>query len=226
MSISPLIAAQGTFDLDVTGGLTPMGSFTMPSTLRFTPESENIYFGHTEWGVSADVVDSLTGDGQRVTHVSDHVTLQSTTALKVGAVNLALAPQFIAITRGVDGGYRGGGTAIARVDQGLNNYGATMTWTGATRPTDSNPAGIWDVGFGFGRKFGKEGIRSQFTAHGNVTAEKQTGADKFYTLLEGIEYQITGRFSVDLSGQHIGLASGVVDHQVLVGLSWTLGHGK
>ena len=101
-----------------------------------------------------------------------------------------------------------------------------MSWTGATRPSDSNAAGIWDFGVGYGRKFGKEGLLNQLTAHGNMTTEKQTGANKFYTLLEGIEYQITERFSVDLSGQHIGFGSGVVDHQVLVGLSWTLGHRK
>ena len=227
LSISPLIAAQGTFELDVTGGFSTLGNYVIPATLRYTPESDNFYFGHTEWGVSANISDSQIGSGQRTTHLSDHVTLQSTTAFKIGELNLAVAPQFEVITRGLDGGYRGGGTAVARIDHGLSTFGSTLAWTGATRATDSNPSGIWDIGFGFGRKFGKEGIWNNLTAHGNVTIEKQTGANRFYTLLEGVEYQITERFGVDISGQHIGIGSGlVVDHQILLGLSWTFGRRK
>ena len=218
LSISPLIAAPGTIEFDLTGGFTPNGDYVIPSTLRFTPQSDNFYLGHTEWGINADVVNN--------SQFSDHVTFQSTTAIKMGAVNFALAPQFTAITRGQDGGYRGGGSAVMRIDQGSNNFGATFTWTGATRPSDTNPAGISDVGLGYGRKFGNEGILSHFTAHGNVTVEKQTGASKFFTLLEGVEYQINDGFSVDISGQHLGFGTGVVDHQILVGLSWKIGHGK
>jgi len=216
LSISPLIAAPGTFELDVTGAFSTSGDYTTPATLRYTPVSDNFYLGHTEWGINADFIDGLTVDGQKITHASDHVTLQSTTAAKWGAVNLALAPQMTMLTRGADGGLRGGATAI----------GVTLGWTGATQASDTNPAGIWDIGFGFGRKLGSKGVRGNFTPHINATIEKQTGAERFYTLLEGVEYQFTDRFSLDISGQHIGMGTGVVDHQVLIGMTFTLGPAK
>ena len=74
LTISPLIAAPGTIELDVINGFTESGSYWLPTTVRFTPESENSYLKHTEWGISADLIDSFVPDGHRTTQFSDHVT--------------------------------------------------------------------------------------------------------------------------------------------------------
>ena len=109
-----------------------------------------------------------------------------------------------------------------RVDPGLNSIGATLSWTGATRSGGTNPAGIWDLGFGYGRKLGANGLANHLTAHTSLTIEKQTASNRFYTILEGVEFQMNDRFSVDLSGQHVGIATGSIDHQILLGLNWTI----
>ena len=77
LTVSPLIAAPGTFELDVLNGFTANGSYWMPTTLRFTPESDNAYLKHTEWGINADVVDSFVTEGNRRTQASDHITFTS-----------------------------------------------------------------------------------------------------------------------------------------------------
>lgn len=62
-----------------------------------------------------------------------------------------------AITTGVhasvlnDAGARLGATAIARFDSGRNSMRSTATWSGATRSSDTKPAGLFDLGFGYGR---------------------------------------------------------------------------
>ncbi len=225
LTISPLIAAPGTFELDVINGFTEAGSYWLPTTLRFTPESENYYLKHTEWGISADLIDSFVPDGHRTTQFSDHVTFTSTTAVKWNGINLGIAPSLTYLTRG-DQGFRVGGTALARVDPGLNSIGATLSWSGATKPGSNNPPGIWDLGFGFGRKLGAYGLANHLTAHASLTMEKQTAIRRFYTVSEGMEFQMNDRFSVDLSGQHVGISTGSVDHQILLGLNWTIAANK
>ena len=221
LTISPLIAAPGTFELDVINGFTTNGSYWLPTTLRFTPESDNWYFQHTEWGINADGLDSFVPDGKRLTQASDHITFTSTTAMKWNGINLGIAPTMTVLTRG-EGGIRAGGAALIRVDPGLNSIGASLSWTGATRPNSANPAGIWDVGLGYGRKLGAHGVLNQLTAHASLTIEKQTSTNRFYTMLEGMEYQMTNRFSLDLSVQQVGISTGTVDHQILLGVNWTI----
>lgn len=222
LTISPLIAAPGTFELDVINGFTEAGSYWLPTTLRFTPDSGNSYLKHTEWGINADLLDSIVSDGHRVSQFSDHVTFTSTTAAKWGGVNFGIAPTVTYLNTRGEGGFRFGGAALARVDPGLNSIGAILSWSGATKPNSNNPPGIWDLGFGFGRKLGANGLANHFTPHTSLTIEKQTAANRSYTILEGIEYQMNDRFSVDLSGQHVGISTGSIDHQILLGLNWTI----
>ena len=221
LTISPLIAAPGTFELDVVSGFTASGSYWMPTTLRFTPDVENSVLKHIEWGISGDLFDSFVTNGERVTQFPSQLTFASTAAVKLDGINFGLAPAVTRLTRG-DGGWRGGGSALVRVDPGLNSFGATLSWTGATRPSDSNPTGVWDLTLAAGHKLGHSHLLNQLTAHASVTGEKQTGASRFYTLLAGMEYQMRDHFSIDLSTQHVGISTGVVDHQILLGVNWTI----
>src|SRR5204862_2703316 len=90
-------------------------------------------------------------------------------------------------------GVRIGSTAIARYDTGHHSAGVTLTWTGATASSASNPAGTFDVGAGYGYGMGK------ITPHVNWLWEKSTGSERQISLFEGVEYQVTEPFAIDFS---------------------------
>ena len=64
---------------------------------------------------------------------------------------------------------------------------------------------------------------AKFTPHTNIVWEKSVGTPKLVSLFEGVEYQITDRFAVDLSGQQFGLLAGAPDRQIVVGITWNFG---
>ena len=138
--------------------------------------------------------------------------------------SLAGGPQLSVLVRG-DHGVRAGAFLIARTDWGRNSLGFTANWTGATAPSDSNPAGTFDAGFGGGRRLGSSGLAGVLTVHGNYLFERSTGTAGFHSLFEGLEIEINDRVALDLSAQHVGLGSGggAVDNQFLAGLSINLG---
>jgi hypothetical protein len=97
-------------------------------------------------------------------------------------------------------GWRGGGLAIGRYDGDRHSGGVTAAWV----------AGTSDLGVGYGLVF-----RKKFTAHVNGQWEKSTDTRRQLTVLEGVEYQITDPFSVDLSAQH-----GSSGTQILIGVTF------
>ena len=116
-----------------------------------------------------------------------------------------------------------GAIAIARYDVGRNSISATASWSGATHPSDSNPAGAVDLGCGFGRQLPGEGLLSKFSPHFNAVVERSTGIERVVSVFEGIEYQMTERVAFDLSGQHFSIAGGTPDHQIVLGLTIQFG---
>jgi hypothetical protein len=88
---------------------------------------------------------------------------------------------------------------------------------------ESNPAGTFDIGAGFGRQLPGAGLLAKFTPHGNVVWEKSTGAATIVSTFEGVEYQMTEHLAFDLSGQQFSVSGGVPDHQVVFGLTLNLG---
>jgi hypothetical protein len=56
-----------------------------------------------------------------------------------------------------------------------------------------------------------------------VVYEKSTGVQRFVSIFEGVEYQITEKFAVDFSGQHFSVVGGAVDHQLVIGITANLG---
>jgi hypothetical protein len=113
--------------------------------------------------------------------------------------------------------------AIVRYDSGRNSTGATVSWSAATASSPSNPAGTFDLGFGYGRQFAGSSLLEKFTPHFNAEWEKSTGVGRVLLAFEGIEYQITERLAFDLSAQHAASAGNAPDHQIAFGMTLNLG---
>lgn len=209
---SPLITDPGNVDLEFSGAFDTNSSYTLPANLKYTPAG-----WQTEFSAGVDSVASVVDDSSgRTTHFSDHLNLAATTAFKAGDnFSWAIAPTATVFLRGESGG-RFGGAAFGRYDRGLNTFSGGASWNGATRSSATNPAGTMDLNAGYGRK------RGRVTAYGNVQWERSTGLGAFYSLFEGIEYEVNERVAIDLSGAHYGLRTGSIDHQVVVGLTCTL----
>ncbi|WP_321471013.1 hypothetical protein [uncultured Paludibaculum sp.] len=209
---SPLITDPGNVDLEFSGAFDTNSSYTLPATLKYTPAQ-----WQTEFSVGVDTLASVVDDtAGRSTHFSDHVNLAATTAFKAGEnFSWAIAPTAAIFLRG-ESGSRLGGALFGRYDRAGNTFSGGTSWNGATRSSATNPAGTLDLTAGYGRKM------RRLTAYGNVQWERSTGIDAFYSLFEGVEYEVNDRFAVDLSGAHYGLRSGAIDHQIVLGLTYTL----
>ncbi len=211
LHVSTLISEPGTGELDW-GGIYSFsnGNFHWPATLRYTPAGSSIAWGRTEFAVSFDSLDSVTAGATAVLFDGDHL-------------DLAISPQATFFLQD-ESGARLGATGIARYDIGKSSLGATVTWSAATHSSDSNPAGTFDLGLGFGRRLAAEGWLARFTAHTNGVWERSTGQKGIFFAFEGVEYQMNDRVGIDVSGQHLGLGSGTPDHQVALGV--TIGFGR
>src|SRR5262249_25150528 len=112
-----------------------------------------------------------------------------------------------------------GGTGIARYDTGHHSAGVTFTWTGGTASSNTNPAGTFDIGAGYGYGFGR------ITPHVNRLWGKATGVERQVSLFEGVEYQDSGPCAVDFSIQiqHISLWGGARDTQLVAGITVSTG---
>ena len=93
LHISPLITDVGTVETEWSTDWTDPESFTMPTTVKWTPEGSTLLWGRTEYSANFDVVSSLVTDRNRVTHASDHVGFTGTTLMVDGEHwNFAAAP--------------------------------------------------------------------------------------------------------------------------------------
>jgi hypothetical protein len=210
---SPLITNPGNLDLEYSGAFDTNGSYTLPGTLKYTPLG-----WRTEFSAGVDSVASVVDDsGDRDTHFSDHVNLAATTAFHAGEhFDWAVAPTASFFLRG-ESGARLGGALIGRYDRANNTFSAAATWSGATRRSDTNPAGLMDVNLGYGRQLSK-----RWNAYGSAQWERASGVASQYSVFEGVEFQVNERFAVDLSGQHYALNTGARDHQIVVGITCTV----
>jgi hypothetical protein len=221
--VNTLITEPGTMEIEWGSAFSPDGSFTFPTSIKYTPEGPHIYWGRTEFSASFDSLASSVQPGGRVTHFSDRATFAANCVLKDGdKLDLAFAPQVSVLLRG-DVGARLGGTGIARYDSGRSSAGVTLTWTAATASSDTNPAATFDLGAGYGFRLKPSGALGHLTPHVNWLYEKSTGSQRQISLFEGVEYQITEKIAVDFSGQHFSVWGGPTEHQIVVGLTANLG---
>jgi len=224
LHVNSLITEPGTFELEFSNALSITSrSNVMPTTLKWTPGVGTGFLGRTEFNVGFDSLSSFPEPETRTNQFSDHLSFAATTVLYGGAkLNVAVAPVALFYLRG-DRGARVGAVALARYDAGLNSAGMTLSWTGATASSESNPAGTFDLGGGYGRKLARAGLCSHFTPHVNLVYEQSSGGLQGLSVFEGFEYQLTQRLAIDLSGQHLNLWGGSVDHQVVLGMTLNLG---
>jgi hypothetical protein len=224
LHVNTLIAQPGTVEVDWSSLYSiSTTNYTMPSAIRYTPEGTSILWGRTEYSVAFDSLSSADVGGSRLTQFSQALTLTATTVLHDGKkLDIALAPQATFFLRD-ESGARLGAVAIARYDSGRNSIGTTVSWSGATYSSPSNPSGTVDVGFGFGRQLSGSPLLEKFTPHFNAAWEKSTGQPRAFLIFEGVEYQITEQLAFDISAQHFALAGNATDHQIVFGITFNLG---
>lgn len=212
LHVNALIVDPGTAELEWDGQYSfHAGDWSTPAALRFTPDGPGLLWGRTDYSVSWS---------------EPQIQWAATTLLYDGAhVDVALLPQAAFFVRD-DRGARLGGTVVARYDMGMNSLGGMASWSGATHSSATNPAGTFDAGLGYGRQLGASGWRSRVTPHVNTVWERSTGVAAAWSGFEGVEYQINHRLAFDVSGQHIGTPAGPVDHQVVLGLTVSLGSSR
>jgi hypothetical protein len=174
--VNDLITEPGTAEIDF-GGLYSYssGAFTLPSALKYTPDGNSLFIGRTEYSLAFDSVASAINTGARSTQFSDRVTFAATSVLFDSPhFDVAVAPQITAFLRN-ESGSRLGASVIARYDGAKSSVGFVATWTAATSATDTNPAGVWDLGAGYGRRLARSGVLGRFMPHLNCVLEKSTG---------------------------------------------------
>jgi hypothetical protein len=224
LHVNDLIAEPGTAEIDWSSLYSyTTGLFSMPAAIKFTPAGDSFFWGRTEYSIAFDSISSEVNTGVRSTQFSDRLTIAATSVLFDSPhFDVAFAPQLTTLLRN-DSGVRIGGTAIARYDGYGNSVGFTAGWSAATSVTDTNPAGVWDFGAGYGRHLGRSGVLDRTTLHANVTLEKSTGFERTVAVFGGVEYQISKRVAIDASGQRLGLSGPGQDRQVLLGFTVNLG---
>jgi hypothetical protein len=224
LHINTLITEPGTAEVDW-GNLYSLstGNFAMPSGIRYTPAGSRIIWGRTEYSAAFDTFTSADVGGGRLAQFSQAVTLTATSVLRDGEkLDIAIAPQATLFLRD-ESGARLGAVAIARYDSDRNSVGATVGWSGATHSSASNPAGTFDLGFGFGRQLSGSHLLEKLTPHLNAEWEKSTGQNSALLAFEGIEYQVTEQLALDFAAQHFASAGRAPDHQISVAMTLNLG---
>lgn len=221
--VNTLITEPDTLEVDWGGAFSTTGDFTLPASIKYTPEGTHPWWGRTEFSASFDSVAVSAPFEQRITHFSDRISFAGTCVVHDGdKLDIAVAPTATVLLRGDRGG-RLGATAIARYDVGRSSAGVTFSWTGATAASATNPAGTFDIGAGYGYRLRPSGPLGHVTMHTNWLYERSTSVGRQISIFEGVEYQVTGTFAIDFSGQHYSVWGGATDHQIAVGLNWSTG---
>ena len=199
--VADLITTPGTIEAEWYNTFSTNGNYWMPSLLKVTPLTGDSLLARTEFSLGFDAIDI-----EEAIHSSNHLTLSALTVLTSGPkFSLAAGPQVNWSTRG-DAGIHAGGVGLARWDLGAHNLGLTGSWNG-----------VLDLGAGYGVQIGR------FTPHVNVQWERAKSVRGFYSATEGVAFQLSKKLTLDLVGQHLGAATGPVDHQVQCGLIYNLG---
>lgn len=223
LHVNTLITEPGTAEVEWNHSFSGEGAYSMPTTLKFTPEGRHLYWGRTEFSASLDLLTSFTQNGSRITQFGDRVTVGANFVLFDGDnLDLAIVPQSSFLARD-DKGVRLGATAIARYDVGRNSAGLRITWAGATAPSPTNPAATLDIDAGFGRRLRSAGILRRLTLHGNAVCEKSASVPRQISLFEGVEYEFSEKVALDVSAQHFNVIGGPPDNQLVFGLTMNLG---
>src|SRR5215510_1272741 len=102
LHVNTLITEPGTFELDWGHDYSfTSDNYTMPATLKYTPQGTHILWGRTEFAASFDTVSSVVENDARIAHFGDRLTFAATSVLYDGEkLDLAVAPYASAFLRG------------------------------------------------------------------------------------------------------------------------------
>lgn len=224
--ISDLITEPGTLEVEWyhTYSITS-GAYWIPTQIKITP-AEKGFWGSTEFSAGSDDMTNQVQNQSRSTHFGDHLYLNMTTVLHSGQhFSLAVGPQLTVLWRN-DSGIRAGAYTITRWDLGRSSLGLTASWTGATQPSPTNPAGTLDGGVGFGRQFGRTGSRHPVTLHTSAIYERSTDFHGFPSFYEGAGIQLSKKVTLDVTASQLGSTDNGYDHQVQAGLIVNFGNPR
>lgn len=224
LHVNTLITAPGTMEADWSNLYSfATTDFSMPSAIKYTPEGSHVLWGRTEYSAAFDTVTSAEVGGARLTQFSQLLTVTATAVVHDGEkLDIAIAPQAAFFLRD-EGGARLGAIAIARYDSGRNSVGGTFGWSGATNSSNSNPAGTFAAGFGYGRQLAGSSLLEKITPHFNLEWERSTGEPRGWVAFEGVEYQMTEHVAFDLSGLQASVPNGPSDRQIVFGMTVNFG---
>ena len=199
--VADVITAPGTIEVEWYNTFSTTGNYWMPTLLKATPWTSDNLLGRTEFSVGFDAIDS-----QEALHSSDHVTLSTLSVLTSGnKFSFAAGPIVNFSTRG-DEGIHAGALGLARWDLGAHNFGVTGSWNG-----------VLDVGGGYGVDIGR------FSPHLSVQWERPKSGHGYYSVTEGVAFQLRKNLTLDLVGQQLGSPTGPTDNQVQCGLIYNFG---
>lgn len=206
-----LIADAGTVEVEW-GHQFSGSSYSMPSTLKFVPAGDNPLWRRTEFSGHLETVSS---DGW-----ADRITLTAARILHDDEkLSVAVAPQGTFFFRN-ERGTRLGAVVFGRYDLGPHSFGGSLAWTGGTVPSPTNPAGSWETGGGYARRW------ARLVLFGNTLYDRSTGESGSLSVFEGGSWDLTEHWELDVVGQHFNVRGGEVDHRLYLGLTINLGRPR
>ena len=210
------ITAAGTVELEL-GGAAFNDTFSLPTTVKLTPDLHGSPLAGMEWSLSFDsLVRETAGVGGRTASFGDRVTLASRRPVyDRGGLALAVAPQVTFFRRGADG-VRAGALAIAVHEFGECSLVGNLAWTAATRASDTNPAHQLDWAVGLGRSFGRASLFAE------ALLADPSGAGATVSLMQGVAVTLRPDLVLDFAFQQSAVNS-ETDVGALIGMTLNLG---
>src|SRR5881628_3168702 len=95
LHVNTLITEPGTMEVEWGNDYSlTSDEYTMPSTIKYTPQGRHILWGRTEFAASFDTISTAVENDARIAHFSDRVTFTATCVLLDGEqLDIAIAPQ-------------------------------------------------------------------------------------------------------------------------------------
>jgi hypothetical protein len=216
-------AAPGTVETEF-GAQGPWSSFTLPTSIRFTPPAANGLFQGMEFSLGFDTVERLGERGRERTRFGQTLDLMIRRRVwSSGGLSFAIAPRAEFFVR--DGsGAKLGGKAIAVYGFGLNSLVVNVTGLAATAPSRVDPDWQVDLAYGYGRSLGHAGLASRFSVAFEAQHELPTGQDAALSLLQSISFRVRPNLVFDIALQQDGLQAGEFQFILAGGVTYNFGY--
>jgi hypothetical protein len=206
------------------GTLGPWGTFTLPTSFKFTPPSETGLFHGTEFSLSFDTVERMVQGNSGAYKFGQTLDFAIRRPVYVGKhFSFALAPRAEFFLR--DGsGANVGGVTIAAYAFGLNSLTVNLTGMAASAPSRVDPPWEVDTAYGYGRSFGESGLTSRFSLAIEAQHEVPNGSPNKTSLLQSVSYSIRPNLAFDIGVEQHGLQAGDFQWVFRGGFAYNIGY--